>query len=289
MIQTKPIIQTTSWNGYPVIRVETGEVQAVISLLGGQVISYFPKGQEDVFWVSKTLKQPPSPIRGGVPVCWPYFSRQGQSDDVPFHGVARQAFWQLASQQQHSDGRVTLNLDAPQFENYALRLSMELEIGRVLKQGIVTKNIGDEEFALTQALHSYFKVSKVEHVKIRGVNGSRFVDKYEGARAVHQQQGDWMLNDGHNPGHSDRVYHDVNGRYEIVDEHHKRSIQIQTEGSQSLVIWNPGEMEAAELDDIGSQWHSFVCVETVNAGADVITLAPGDVHSLAHTLSTHSH
>lgn len=288
MTQTKPIIQTSLWKGYPIIRIEACEAQAVVSLLGGQVISYLPKGQEDMFWVSQTLKQPPSPIRGGVPVCWPYFSRQGQSEDVPFHGVARNAFWQLTSQHHHSDGRVTLRLDAPQFKNYSLRLSMELEIGHVLKQRILTKNIGDEGFSLTQALHSYFKVSKVDGVKVSGVNRCRFVDKYEGGLTAHQQLGDWTLNDRHNPGHSDRVYQDVKGRFEIVDENYKRSIQILTEGSQSLVIWNPGEIGAAELDDIGMQWSSFLCVETVNAGEDVIKLAPGEEHSLAHTLSIQS-
>ena len=289
MTQTKPIIQPSLWNGYPVVRVETCEAHAVVSLLGGQVISYIPKGQKDVFWVSQTLKQPPLPIRGGVPVCWPYFSRQGQSDNVPFHGVARTAFWQLASQRQHSDGTVTLWLEAPQFKNYALRLMMEFEIGHVLKQRIITKNIGGIDFPLTQALHSYFNVSQAERVRVSGVDGCRFVDKFEGARAVHQQHGDWTLFDSHNPGRSDRVYQDVQGMYQIVDEQYKRSIRIQTEGSQSLVIWNPGEVGAAEFDDIGLQWSSFVCVETVNAGADVITLAPGQEHSLSHTLWIQSH
>ena len=270
--------------GYPVIQIETQEAQATVNLFGGQVISYRPNGQDDVLWVSDTLKQPPIPIRGGIPVCWPYFSREGQADDVPFHGVARTTYWQMVNQENHPNGSVTIRLEAPQFEKYALRLSMELEIGGELKQRMVTHNTGDVPFPLTQALHTYFKVSNAANVSVRGVDGCRFVDKYEGARAVHQQRGDWTLFDAHNPGHSDRIYQDVRGNYVIVDEPARRSIHIHTDGSQSLVIWNPGEMGAANFDDIGPQWGNFVCVETVNAGADVILLAPGATHTLAQTV-----
>ena len=121
-------------------------------------------------------------------------------------------------------------------------------------------------------------------ITVAGVDQCPFLDKYEGAKTLYRQQGDWKLDDGHNPGRSDRIYNDTGGHYVIHDMGMQRRIVIRTEGTRSLVIWNPGQQQALTLDDIGPQWKEFVCVETANAGPGVVHVAPQQRHLLVHDI-----
>lgn len=278
-------VQPIHNNDYYALAVTTPFSQAQISLLGAQVISFSPKGAEEMLWISQSLKKPPSPVRGGIPVCWPYFSREGQTENVPFHGLARSVVWRLVEQRPTASQTILLEFVPPHFDHLPVQLRMQLEIGKTLKQSLITTNKGTSPYVLTQALHTYFKVADVEKIYVTGVDKCPFLDKFQGAKETHIQQGNWTLNDAHNPGHSDRIYTKGGGIYDIVDPLMHRRIRIQTHGSEGLVIWNPGQEGAAKLDDIAHQWKEFVCVETTNAGPDKITVGPQQEHVLSHILS----
>lgn len=271
------------YHGFPALLIRTPQANAALSLHGGQLLSFVPHGFDDLLWLSPISTRPPGAIRGGVPVCWPYFGRQGQAATVPQHGFARNSMWALQDAQTDSQGDVTLQLALPMSTASGLRLTQTLHVGEVLRQSLTTEHTGDATATFTQALHSYFKVGDATRVHITGLRGLRYADRYDGAE--HEQNGDWTLQDPRDPGRSDRTYQSAGDCFELHDPVLRRCITLQTSGSRSLVVWNPGEFGIAAIADAPADaWRDFVCLEAANAGEDVIELAPGQRHTLQQTL-----
>lgn len=281
-------VSSGQFQGLDAWLVETPQATAAISVFGGQLLSFVPKGQPDVMWLSPKRAALPTPIRGGSPVCWPYFGRQGQGDDVPAHGFVRTLPWELQQARRLDDGSIELTLAPPALDNLGLRLTMTVRIGRELRQQLLTENTGKAPATITQALHNYFRVGDASKVDVDGVDGLDYLDKFENYAQPRRQQGPWSLRDPRDPGRSDRIYTQAGGHYVLRDPVLKRSIDIRTEGSRSLVAWNPGADAAAKMADVGDGWRDYVCLEAANAGPDVITIAPGDRHTLVQTLSSAS-
>ncbi|PTS81381.1 lytic murein transglycosylase [Stenotrophomonas sp. HMWF023] len=279
-------VSSGQFQGLDAWLVETPQATAAISVFGGQLLSFVPKGQPDVMWLSPKRAALPTPIRGGSPVCWPYFGRQGQGDDVPAHGFVRTLPWELQQARRLDDGSIELTLAPPALDNLGLRLTMTVRVGRELRQQLLTENTGKAPATITQALHNYFRVGDASKVDVDGVDGLDYLDKFENYAQPRRQQGPWSLRDPRDPGRSDRIYTQAGGHYVLRDPVLKRRIDIRTEGSRSLVAWNPGADAAAKMADVGDGWRDYVCLEAANAGPDVITVAPGGRHTLVQTLSS---
>ena len=270
--------------GLPALLIRTPLASAALSLHGGQLLSYVPNGFDDLLWLSPDSKRAPNAIRGGVPVCWPYFGRQGQASDVAQHGFARNTTWTLVEATNGPDGEITIELCLPEHAGTPLRLSQTLRIGRGLAQTLTTRNTGATPVSFTQALHTYFRVGDAQRVQVSGLENLTYADKYDGRE--HSQSGAWDLHDPRDPGRSDRIYHRAGGRYVLHDPVLRRRIELTTSGSRSLVVWNPGEQGIAAISDAPVDgWRHFVCLEAANAGEDVIELAPGEAHTLQQTIS----
>jgi glucose-6-phosphate 1-epimerase len=271
------------YQGLPALLIRTPQASAALSLHGGQLLSFVPHGFDDLLWLSPIRTRPPGAIRGGVPVCWPYFGRQGQASAVPQHGFARNSAWTLQDAQVDPQGGMTLHLALPMPDARGLRLTQTLHLGDVLQQSLTTEHTGDVAATFTQALHSYFKVGDASRVHVTGLRGLRYADNYDGA--AHPQDGDWTLQDARDPGRSDRIYHRTGDCFELHDPVLRRCITLQTSGSRSLVVWNPGASGIAAIADAPADaWRNFVCLEAANAGEDVIVVAPGQRHTLQQTL-----
>ncbi|AWH55582.1 lytic murein transglycosylase [Stenotrophomonas sp. ESTM1D_MKCIP4_1] len=278
-------VSSGQFQGLDAWLVETPEATAAISVFGGQLLSFVPKGQPDVMWLSPKRAELPTPIRGGSPVCWPYFGRQGQGNDVPAHGFVRTLPWELQQARRLDDGSIELTLAPPALQDLGLRLAMTVRVGRELRQQLLTENTGQAPATFTQALHNYFRVGDATRVEVDGLDGVTYQDKYENYAQTRRQQGPWSLNDPRDPGRSDRIYSPAGGRYVLRDPVLKRRIELRTEGSRALVAWNPGADAAAKMADVGAGWRDYVCLEAANAGPDVVTVAPGGRHVLVQTLS----
>lgn len=276
-------IDTGLWQGLPALLIGTPLASAAISLHGGQLLSYAPRGFDDLLWLSPISKRAPDAIRGGVPVCWPYFGRQGQPAQAPQHGFARNTEWMLTDSSIDSEGIATIELALPEHASTPLRLAQTLRIGHELRQSLTTRNTGAETVAFTQALHTYFHVGDAERVQVSGLDGLTYADKYDGGE--HVQSGEWNLQDPRDPGRSDRIYQRTGNRFALTDPALGRRIDLTTSGSRSLVVWNPGASGIAAIGDAPADgWHRFVCLEAANAGEDVVSLAPGRTHVLQQTV-----
>lgn len=286
--------------GHDCLQLRTRHGMATVALHGAHLLSWVPAGQREVLWLSPLALPEPAAIRGGVPVCWPWFARQGAPLNGAQHGPVRSLPWQVSSIHTSSDDAIRLSLvpvaqavpdtQAPALGDLfsTLQVSLTLSLCDTLQQTLHTRNLGNQPFVLTQALHSYFAVGDARQVGIDGLVGLAYSDSLrDGAPAV--QHMPFALEQA-----CDRIYHHGNlaspapeHRYTVVDPLWQRRIHIDTGGSQSVVVWNPGADRALQMADVPDDgWPGFFCVETTNAGPDTITLAPGAAHALRQTLST---
>ncbi len=144
----------------PSLLIQTPFSHAAISLFGGQLLSFVPSGGEEVALAIPLVQPPPTAIRGGIPVCWPYFGRQGQRDTMPAHGFVRTVPWQqVESCQEKRWKSVSRHGTATTQTPGVASADDTLRIGRTLEQELATENISHAPISFTQALHNYFRVS----------------------------------------------------------------------------------------------------------------------------------
>ena len=278
--------------GYPCLHLSTNHGLAIISLHGGHLVSWIPKGQRDVFWLSPQALPQPNAIRGGVPVCWPWFAKQEMPDGAMQHGPVRNAMWRLTAVNAASPERVEVSLSpamtsggSDPVARYAagLELNLNIVLTDELTQTLVTTNSGPTTRVLTQALHSYFAVGNAQSVHVDGLQGAHYTSRLD-ALGLLEQTGDVTMGDA-----IDRTYLQSQGQknysYRLVDPVWKRVIEIETTGSRSMVLWNPGALTAKAMADVpAGGWRDFFCLESTNAGEDRIQLVPGGIHTLRQVL-----
>ena len=285
--------------GHSALQLRTRHGTAIIALHGAHVLSWIPAGGREVFWLSPASLPEPAAIRGGVPVCWPWFAKQGQSADAAQHGPVRNLPWQLTGMSHCSDDEITLSMEpvaqakAAPHESWAagvpagLRVRVLITLGRTLQQTLSTENLSTAPFALSQALHSYYAVSHAQRVGIDGLQGLAYTDRLRAlAQDVQNQPFALGLACDRTYEHPPVTPVPEQRRYTLVDSAWQRRIDIDVSGSRSVVVWNPGSETARQMVDVPDDgWPDFFCIEAANAGPDVIRLEAGARHQLTQTLS----
>lgn len=257
--------------------IDNPHASAVITLAGGHLVAYQPKGQEPVLWVSpNAVFETGKAIRGGIPICWPWFGQHPSDSSKPMHGFVRTMVWSVAGTRVLEDGATEVRLlatDTPEtlaLWPHAFRLEAIFTVGAALRVELSARNTGSEPFTYTAGLHPYFHVSGVHRIRITGLEGVSYLDKEENFR---RKPGEDTLRIA---GPIDRIYTGTERDMVIHDEGYGRAIRIRKIGSRTSVVWNPGE-NAARMPDLGAgNARAFVCAETVNAVEDTVTVAPGE-------------
>ncbi|MDO5697930.1 MAG: D-hexose-6-phosphate mutarotase [Dermatophilus congolensis] len=271
--------------GLPALRVSTASCEGEVYLLGAHVTAWTPTGAEPVLWMSeKSEFVAGKAIRGGVPICGPWFGPGKKGGLSPAHGWFRINEWKLASASAQGDD-VTLvftldgaDAEVPEGASRGVRAEYTVTFGSEL--GLSLTVTSDDALELEEALHTYLAVSDINDVTVEGLGGTRYVDKAPGGRAVNAQQGDLKF-----LRETDRVYaHD--GSATVVDPGKGRRITVQKEGSGSTVVWNPWTAKAAAMADFGDdEWPGMVCLEVANALAKAVALEAGGSHTMKATYS----
>jgi D-hexose-6-phosphate mutarotase len=264
-----------------IVRIQNEFAQAQISINGGQVLHFQPAGEEKVLWMSpKSDLKPGRPIRGGIPVCWPWFGPHAERSDFPLHGFARLLPWAVVSSQKTDNGEIQLILSlqhdeyTSKFWPYRFRLVLTVTIGKELTVELTTFNEDDKEFIISEALHSYLYVQNVEKITIDGLDQIAYWDKVDGIDKI--QDGAVTITE-----ETDHVYTNTSASCFITLPTSKRRIQIDKDDSHTTVIWNPWREKASQAPDIGeSVFKEMVCVETANAFQNQIRIAPGESHRM---------
>ncbi len=257
------------WRGMAALEIDNEFCRGLILRHGAQVISYCPADASDLLWLSKKcVLEPGQAIRGGIPVCWPWFGKDGN----PMHGLARLNDWELVTAEDAPDGSTEVEMafgGVPELD-----LTLRVIFGSSLRLDLTTVNRSGKEVRLTQALHSYFAVSDVARIRVEGLEHSPFLNALTGARESEDHSIRFQAE-------TDRVYDESDVTCRIIDPAWRRKIQVAKAGSNSTVVWNPWIDKAHRMTDFGDdEYPEMVCVETGNVGRDAVILAPGSGHTL---------
>lgn len=261
------------------VRIDTDHSRAALVTQGAQVIHFEPRGDHPLLFLStKSRFETGKAVRGGVPICFPWFGSHPTDASLPAHGPARVSPWKLESSENAGGSvRIRLSADFPPFH-----AEYQVEVSRKLKLGLRVRNESAEPARFECALHSYFAVSDVREVALKGLCGLRFLDKVPQSQGVVEADDELRL-----VGETDRIYADPGPTVEIRDPGLRRVIRVTKTGSTSTVLWNPWIEKARALPDLGDEeWQRFVCVETGAIGDGGITLQPGEAHVLTATIET---
>jgi len=275
-------------SGKSFIEVNTSLTTATISLNGGQILSWHPKKEkEPVLWVSNAATYKfGKPIRGGIPICWPWFGPHPDNATLPNHGVARICPWILSSIRIHDDSIVDIQLTLTNLDNFKhkhlfkwldlVKLTVNYRISDTLEISLTTKNNHDScEITLTEGLHTYFNVGHIKKIQIDGLSGCEYVDLVkDNKRGLQKEPLTFEKEIG-------RVYINTDSTCIITDDIFNRQIIVEKKGSFSTVVWNPWINSAANLPDMGPEsWQNMVCLESANAYENEISILPLGEHSL---------
>lgn len=268
--------------GLPMVRIETPWSAAEIYLLGASVTHFQKHGEPPLLFLSeKSRFEKDAPIRGGIPIIFPWFGKpEGRPSQ---HGFARVRPWELVEVAKQTDGSVIAHLSLPvSAELLAIPLDYYVTVGKTLTAELVVRNFSDHEFVFENCLHTYFTVGDINQVSVVGLQGVDYLDSLEG-RVRKQEMSDAIRF----TGEVDRLYINTAHAVQIRDASLNRTILVEKEGSASTVVWNPWIAKAKAMADFGdTEYQRMVCVESGNAAVNEITLAVGQEARLKVNLSS---
>jgi len=270
-------------HGFVYAEINNARAHATVSTYSGQLLSYRPKDQqEDLLFVSdKAYYEAGKAIKGGIPVCWPWFGPDPENRGRPAHGFVRNRQWQVSGSESLADGSTKIILSITDNEAtralwpHPFRLDIEITVGDTLRVELVTHNTGNDSITISQALHSYFRVGDITRVSVLGLDGIDYIDKANDS-ARKTQAGPLTIS-----AEVDRIYTDTSGDLTIDDASLERKIAITSSGCSTAVVWNPWVEIAASMADLDDDdYLQMLCVETANAGPETVTITAGDCYRL---------
>jgi len=253
------------------LEVKHKNCQAKVSLYGGQVLSWQPKNEREVFWLSKASQyQKGKAIRGGIPLCWPWFGahHKDPNNKVGNHGFARQRNWLLDNITIKPSGvEIVLTLqgeDEHELWSSPFELTQTLCLGPEFNQTLTINNLSTVDVEYTGALHSYFYISSPTNITIEPLSSANFDDKLTGKHV----KAETLIN---GEGPVDRVYY-TNEKMQIVDLKWKRVIEVESSNTHEWIFWNPGTKLAQKMPDIHTSGEQeFICLEAGNTQLQTIS------------------
>lgn len=271
-------------SGLVVADFTNAQATASLCLQGAHLMNWQPKSQsKPVVWLSRDAKMAAGKsIRGGAPICWPWFGAHATESTFPGHGFARTVPWTVIESGSEPNGATRLTLRLVESEktraqwNHDCNVDLTVIIGDTLRMEMTTENTGTSDFVIGEALHTYLQISDIGKISVTGLEGCEYWDKVGGSN-LRKQDGAITFN-----SEVDRVYINSGAECVIHDEPLKRRIHIKKSGSLSTVVWTPWTEKANKMGDMGQPdgWREMVCVESVNAIDNVVTVAAGSQHTL---------
>ena len=263
--------------------VDTRTCSGEVHDQGAQVTRWAPAGTSQVLYLSTAVRlERGGAIRGGVPVCWPWFGPGRAAGMEPAHGFVRTAPWDLVERVDSDDAvafshRVTSRTATSPHWPHPYTLELRSRFGRRLELSLTSTNTSDAPVDLEEALHAYLAVGDNRQVRLEGLDGAAFFDKVTDTER--QQSGPLTLE-----GETDAVFR-TSEAVTVVDPVLGRRLVITTGGASNVVVWNPWEEKAAEVRDIGDgDWLRFVCVEGANVFENAVALDPGESRTMTYTI-----
>ena len=270
---------TITRDNIQVLQVDNLFAKAEISLFGGHLLSFIPKhDNRERLWVSdNAIFDGKKAIRGGIPVCWPWFGDHASNNNVAAHGYVRTQTWEILNVEDTDTG-TTITLK-PQFSSGIgfegnAQLSIAVHVGRQLTVQLHTTNLGKMPLTYHCALHSYFTISDINQCELLGLS-EQYSDKTRSYQMFATPQL-YRFNE-----ETDRVHLQQPRTLTIADGEIKT--EILSLGHDSIVVWNPWQDKSVSMSDMADDSYlTMLCVETaITQGQEV---APKTTHVLEQVI-----
>ena len=273
--------------GLPRIQITGSHAEGEMYLHGAQVTSWKPVGNDEVLFLStKSHWQGGQAIRGGIPICFPWFRAKADDPKAPAHGFVRTKSWQLESILEGKSG-VCVSMSTESDEQTRrwwpaeFHLLHRVVFGPELTLELSCTNTGKTDLRFEEALHTYNRVADVANVRLQGLDVVQFLDNTDSNRAK-IQHGDVTIASA-----TDNAFIGTQNDVDLIDPKLRRHIRLKKVNSLTTVVWSPWREGAARLGDLGDgEWIQFLCVEASNILDASVTLAPGEKHKMTAVLST---
>jgi glucose-6-phosphate 1-epimerase len=274
-------------SGLAKVRITSRAGSGEIYLHGAHVTSWRPQGAEEVLFVSSRSNwEDGKAIRGGVPICFPWFGDKADDPKAPAHGFVRTKSWTLESIVSHADA-VTVTMSTISDESTKtwwpsdFRAVYRASFGAALNLELEVQNSGATAMRFEEALHAYFRVGDVRSARVKGLDAVHYLDKTEHYREK-VQQGEAEIT-----SETDRVYLDTQAAVELSDPVLHRQIQVAKQNSRTTVIWNPWLEKAKAMTDLGAdEWTEMLCIETSNVLSYAVGIAPGGCQRMTAVITS---
>jgi len=273
------VAHKTFANGFKYIEIINIHAQAKIALQGAHVFEYKSKNKPALLWLSpQACFEESKAIRGGIPICFPWFGKHKKNDTFPQHGFARTILWELVLEEELEDASTHIRLKLSDSEEtlkvwaYRFEVYLDVVIGEKLILGLHITNNDTKAFEASTALHTYFDISHIDDVSIVGLGGCSYYDAM--TQTMHVQNKILQIN-----SEVDRVYQLKENSVRLNDA--SQEIDIEAKGSSSMVVWNPWKQKSMAMADMPDDGYlSMVCLETSNAREDTRIVHPTQTHSI---------
>ncbi|WP_277053283.1 D-hexose-6-phosphate mutarotase [Zestomonas thermotolerans] len=276
-------------------RIRTSSAELLVAQQGAQLLHYQRDGERPLLWLSEQAAfRRGHSVRGGVPVCWPWFGALERNPQAvqalyrgsaaPAHGLVRNLDWELEEVEAKHDAvdlQFALHRPAQGLPDWphAADLRLHIHLDERLHLSLINHNKGSQPLHISQALHSYFAIGDIHHACVRGLAGLRYIETLENWEE-RTQQGELNFT-----GETDRIYLQVPEQLCILDGAWQRRIHLHSSGSRSAVVWNPWVDKSQRLSQFAADaWQRMLCIETANVLDDALQLAPGETRSLTLSL-----
>jgi glucose-6-phosphate 1-epimerase len=267
--------------GLAKVQITSPEAAGDMYLHGAHVSSWKPAGSEEVLFLSSQSRwEDGHAIRGGIPICFPWFGDKADDPKAPAHGFVRTKAWKLESIAQ-AGGAVTVSMFTESDDNTKkwwqaeFRLVYRATFGSELSLELVVTNRGTVAMRFEEALHAYYRVGSIDDARVLGLDGVHYLDKTD-LNGKKQQHGEIAI-----VSETDRVYLNTTNAIELEDPVLDRRTRVTKENSRTTVVWNPWVQKAHSLSDFGDdEWMQMICIETSNAADFAVSLAPGEQHTM---------
>ncbi len=256
----------------------------LIATLGAQVLSWQSPLGEVLWWGSKAEYAPGKPVRGGIPLVFPWFGDHPTDKSQPAHGFARNLVWRVESSGSGPEVTLVATDDAATraMWPHAFSLRLSVALTDTLRIALTIGNPGAREFTCEEALHTYFALGDVRLATVHGLEGVACTEHAAAPEGPWDQQAPLQFR-----AETDRIFQGTKDRIELRAPALRRAITLQTTNARSAIVWNPWPAKTARLSGMAADdWTRFCCIESANVRANTIAVAPGQSHTLSLVLSS---
>jgi len=219
---------------------------------------------ERLFVSGKAILDGSKPIRGGIPIAFPFFGPPSKEEHKTMsqHGFARSELWTYDGVVMDNEAGVSVLFKLEPTEKirsvfdypFSLEYHVTLAVHQLTTRLVVHNKSTDKALTHQALLHNYFACD-ASAVTVSPLKGLTLVDKTKNyAESVEEREEVDVKN------YTDAVY--KNAGHTFTLKYPGGGLHIHTTGFNDVVVWNPREEAGRAIGDMEEGgWEKYICVE----------------------------